>query len=838
MAFTYRTGKIALDRVYRRDDSASTYSFASYGTNTWEIFPSGFTDVNDCIIFSQSNSKGAKFWKLELNIDTALVVDTLEGVWEVRGELTSKFGNTWIPATVISDTSNSFQNSGTQTIEIEPPEMWENTILIPGLDYYAWNLRFRITSIANLTNSGSVSYAYTYPESIVITGENSNMDDLYNADRAGGWGVVDKLGASTYTINSNITMDSASTFTSKNESITMLNNFMPFLYGEVNIGELSSTGKPRAGTSFRFEGSYSDYNATSLGRTNSKYYDCTIKFPRKNDDTSSQGFWGAGIGSYPNQVIRGGSFAGFRSYSFSDSSVIMKGFTYVNAFTEPCGAVMIDCAVNDAHYAIRPHPTKTESFVHRLDCTDVRVAATNPWDVVRINGWRMYLVDCNIDWSLPLAEYRIISSTYYDDVSTQALSSFQLSVLNSSNVPIDDVQVSVFDKTNTKVNALSTNEDGYVGVEKRVINSGSTTEVLNTTDYQASGKIYREILVTSGAAAGGRSVISGSTTSSLNLAEELAVAPSAGDRFIEIPYIAYRQQKPKADFTEGYAPLEDLGPFRVSYRKYGYVFSDDNLSFSSPLVSLRKLNINEFLTLSEANAGVLSGIAVNGANKTITITEEHSANEIYDYTQWWASRSENLVYDEPLQTTNGNNYSLASGWKLILNAKIIDHLNVNGDVQLLSDLDLNDITIDGDLYVDIGANSTLNFNNVIVTGLVYNDDPTHTLTINATGGSSLTADNAGTANGETNILQSATLTISGLVAGSEVRLYDSALNEIAGVESSSTHEDFTYNEAYVGAILVVHNVDYKPLRIELNLELSNSTLPVQQQFDRNYKNEV
>jgi hypothetical protein len=58
-----------------------------------------------------------------------------------------------------------------------------------------------------------------------------------------------------------------------------------------------------------------------------------------------------------------------------------------------------------------------------------------------------------------------------------------------------------------------------------------------------------------------------------------------------------------------------------------------------------------------------------------------------------------------------------------------------------------------------GSDSTLTFDNVTVTGNVYNDDALHTLTINATNGSSLVAGDSGTGDGETNILNSVNVKI-------------------------------------------------------------------------------
>jgi hypothetical protein len=72
------------------------------------------------------------------------------------------------------------------------------------------------------------------------------------------------------------------------------------------------------------------------------------------------------------------------------------------------------------------------------------------------------------------------------------------------------------------------------------------------------------------------------------------------------------------------------------------------------------------------------------------------------------------------------------------------------DVYLNSAQDLTDVTINGNLYIDTGADSVLNFANVTVSGSIFNDATGNTLTINDPAGL-LTAGDPGTDNGETNI---------------------------------------------------------------------------------------
>lgn len=93
-----------------------------------------------------------------------------------------------------------------------------------------------------------------------------------------------------------------------------------------------------------------------------------------------------------------------------------------------------------------------------------------------------------------------------------------------------------------------------------------------------------------------------------------------------------------------------------------------------------------------------------------------------------------------------------------------------------------------------------------------------------------------TGGGTINVLTPSTLTLTGLQPNSEVRVYTAGTTtEIAGVENSGTSEAATISEPFVD--VVIHNVAYEYLKIS-NVDMSeNVTLPIQQRFDRNYRND-
>lgn len=122
-----------------------------------------------------------------------------------------------------------------------------------------------------------------------------------------------------------------------------------------------------------------------------------------------------------------------------------------------------------------------------------------------------------------------------------------------------------------------------------------------------------------------------------------------------------------------------------------------------------------------------------------------------------------------------------------------------------------------------------------------------TLTINVTGGNSPSVYNTGL--GTVTVVSSATLTITGLEAGTEVRVHrTSDLTLLDGIETvvtpdgitysdGRTRYKFDYNYSTVEAVfLQILNLNYIFQKINITLTAGGGTLPVQQIVERNYSN--
>ena len=214
------------------------------------------------------------------------------------------------------------------------------------------------------------------------------------------------------------------------------------------------------------------------------------------------------------------------------------------------------------------------------------------------------------------------------------------------------------------------------------------------------------------------------------------------------------------------------------------------------LSELRRIELESKVTLSNSsvissNTGILNGATIDGCVITDTL----------------------FVTDDP---------DLISSTTFVAGTASTGH---GLEITATGEYTLNDVT-----WTNFGASGTTE-------AAIFNDS-SGSLTLNIVGGSTPTFRN-GTNASTTLVINPSTLTLVGVVSGSEVRIYDTTTNEeLYGVETTDgiTDPAYTYTDTGV-ADVVVHNIEYEYLRInDVTLGPSDSELPIAQVFDRNYEN--
>ena len=175
-----------------------------------------------------------------------------------------------------------------------------------------------------------------------------------------------------------------------------------------------------------------------------------------------------------------------------------------------------------------------------------------------------------------------------------------------------------------------------------------------------------------------------------------------------------------------------------------------------------------------------TGIVVASSSTVAAYTSLGTLSKIYDRAQQWVAASSdnmeevglgNMVVTKAGKTIDfGNkNVYLDSAASEVFDytdstsrvdikisglASTADYTGMKATTFHLADeIDLENLTFDGDLHVNLGADGTIELDNCTVTGNIYNDDASHTLVVNLTGGASATAGDAGTGDGQTDVRQ-------------------------------------------------------------------------------------
>ena len=109
-------------------------------------------------------------------------------------------------------------------------------------------------------------------------------------------------------------------------------------------------------------------------------------------------------------------------------------------------------------------------------------------------------------------------------------------------------------------------------------------------------------------------------------------------------------------------------PFDIRIRKYGYTYLGFQSSVSEPIKQEIRLATNPGIVLSESAAAAVTGISINFATSTLTITSDHSAQNLYDYYQRQLEYDANLAYAEDWVRTGGA-FDLAN-WNLVVDGAV------------------------------------------------------------------------------------------------------------------------------------------------------------------------
>jgi hypothetical protein len=203
----------------------------------------------------------------------------------------------------------------------------------------------------------------------------------------------------------------------------------------------------------------------------------------------------------------------------------------------------------------------------------------------------------------------------------------------------------------------------------------------------------------------------------------------------------------------------DETPHTIKVRCYGYLSQEFPVDIGARTVTNLSQNENSFVVANESTAGAYTGITVNGSAETITVSSNHTLQEVYDYCNWWAAQSANMQYDMPMITSDGVNFLMVSGWDFVVSSTY----TVTAEGQTLTLSGGGSFTISGDFtgLITDGTNSRVP---ITLTGVADGSR----YRIEETSGGSLIAEGTQSGTGDITVYDTITANL-GITA--KVRLY-------------------------------------------------------------------
>jgi hypothetical protein len=116
-------------------------------------------------------------------------------------------------------------------------------------------------------------------------------------------------------------------------------------------------------------------------------------------------------------------------------------------------------------------------------------------------------------------------------------------------------------------------------------------------------------------------------------------------------------------------------PHKIVIRKYGYNFFGITTTVAEPIALKQILAVNPFVVADATTAGAYLGIAIDPVTLVIYISTAHTMQEVYDYSQWWASQAGNMYHPEPIVTIDGINFALKADWDFIIDGVVLSTTN-------------------------------------------------------------------------------------------------------------------------------------------------------------------
>jgi hypothetical protein len=525
----------------------------------------------------------------------------------------------------------------------------------------AYYVRARITAVGGLTVGGAQQTdKLKFNDHCILvdgftSGTPSNFTAIKTADTAGGWGVVDQS-SSNFTIKAHLHFGSTGYFADTAKMVTLGTSIARVVhtsdagatqtYGNLASGSPSYrtnqgvsffhnstycyTYPEYKGTLFMYSSSYFSPNARTIGLSGTAtfidatldiyncYYSNTKTFVRTNIKGSS------------NYMFSNASST-FSDLQLSISAMnldpgffpIMYGCKFLQATTwiqlyQSSGVKQIYCKnIGSTWYdftQVAPSNSTANQNCRQqiVDAVKYDLNVTDTSSVAQQSAI-VYIEDATTahNWTPSGATVNAIVDSSAWAGTTITSSNGTLSTIGDT-IKIDDEIMTI---TNIATNTLTvTRAVGGTYVAQHLVGA----VIQEATGYQttdASGNITQNILIYR------QNIDFGTSTPAPN--------------------------------NTGNNITENKNPYNVKVRKYPYLVYEQSKTLTKDTTDSVQLPANTIITeTTTATVAAYTGISVNHSTQVITITSDHSIEEIYDYCYYNLCLSSSITYDEFFTSTD------------------------------------------------------------------------------------------------------------------------------------------------------------------------------------------
>lgn len=582
MAITYNDQYKDIYNAYFHDESEGTYTALGGDGHNIDYFPDDAI-ANDAILFVVSRSEQGKYNEIKFNVTTQLVADAITVIWEYARRTGGTYSiPAWYSLAGVTDNTDAFRNAGVNSVVFTCPEDWENFINPGGTYAYSWVVRCRIVSTTNLTEGGKqTADAITIKPNTIWISEFSSetpctLQDIYDADVDGSWGVVTKTDQ-LYTFDCNLYTDSSTGyFYTSQEVIQFKKNWDVWFAGKIVSGKVFSGSKVYHGSTFIFN-LYNGDLGGKLAEVNAEIYNTQYRYKHMDGSSVYHGHWGGSLGNRPGQTIYDVYAEGLRQFRFSNDANAIIGVKGRGFHIETPGAILKDITCFGGGYSIRLSGSKGD-YIHTSDFSGAVISPINPYRATQVEDADFDAVDCN--WGTFEDSHKAywkttITDDYYQGWVWETYSML-LQIIDKNNNAISGATVILIDKDGTEIFSYTTNVDGTPGQESGTVSSATASTLTDDSKSWSSNEWwFQEVYITSGTGIGQRRIIKkGNTATELQVAPDWDTIPDVTSKYIIIPYVRAKQMLSPATEPESsgsyWSLVTDYSPFTITISKAGY----------------------------------------------------------------------------------------------------------------------------------------------------------------------------------------------------------------------------------------------------------------------------